>query len=587
VSPSAIDFLNLPQMEPPTAPSYSAPAADAGSDAPSFQDHLQRAGRKSTDESRPSDLPEHRAVENESRSESESRSEADGHATPAATTSSETNVQESRAGGGRHEKKKEHRDDDTQSEAAANVAGGAVAADVHQATAETADATQAEAAGDVAKEAVLDSTGMPGSKATAAKASKQGGTPTGKDGKTLPAEGVGVTVKAGEKPQATDEAKATVAVAGHAEGVETVAVDPPATTKDATAVEAAAVADPTKVATTEAPTEATTQTVTGIADIVPVKTKHHAETTGESAHAKSDAQRAETIAATKAEPVVAPTKVPDAVAATTVAATTSPPQVETSTTKKESSGGRSTTKVDAAALEAMTPAPTSTDATTTASTVSQAVATVVAAAGPTDSKTDASTNTADARTAATTDVRGDRAAVAEGPRLPSRLETRTTTHSALGEGTTSLSQADRARLVQRVARAVQTAQERGGELKLRLSPPELGSLKLELKMQDGSLTARIETQTPEAKQILIDNLPALRERLTEQNIRVERFDVDLSNSGSQQGSSQLPDRQFEQAFREQRGPGLPSGQSGRGTTTATETPTAAPATGDGRLNILI
>ena len=93
----------------------------------------------------------------------------------------------------------------------------------------------------------------------------------------------------------------------------------------------------------------------------------------------------------------------------------------------------------------------------------------------------------------------------------------------------TLSEVDRARFVQRVARAMQTADDRGGELRLRLSPPELGSLKLEVAVRDGVMSARLEAETTAARSLLIDNLPALRERLAEQNITIERFDVDVQN----------------------------------------------------------
>jgi flagellar hook-length control protein FliK len=78
-----------------------------------------------------------------------------------------------------------------------------------------------------------------------------------------------------------------------------------------------------------------------------------------------------------------------------------------------------------------------------------------------------------------------------------------------------------------VARAFAAAQERDGEVRLRLSPPELGSLRLRVQVQDGALVARLEAETSAARTALIDNLPALRERLAEQGVRIERFDVDL------------------------------------------------------------
>jgi flagellar hook-length control protein FliK len=86
---------------------------------------------------------------------------------------------------------------------------------------------------------------------------------------------------------------------------------------------------------------------------------------------------------------------------------------------------------------------------------------------------------------------------------------------------------DATRLITRVARAFSAAQERDGEIRLRLSPPELGSLRLDVRVQDGALVARLQTETDAARTAILDNLPALRERLLEQGVRIERFDIDL------------------------------------------------------------
>jgi flagellar hook-length control protein FliK len=106
--------------------------------------------------------------------------------------------------------------------------------------------------------------------------------------------------------------------------------------------------------------------------------------------------------------------------------------------------------------------------------------------------------------------------------------------SAEGE---ELPHVDPARFVGRVARAFHTAQERGGMLQIRLSPPELGALRLELTVKDGVLAASLETENSTARRVLLDHLPALRERLAEQNIRLERFDVDVRQEGGGQSQS--------------------------------------------------
>ena len=100
-----------------------------------------------------------------------------------------------------------------------------------------------------------------------------------------------------------------------------------------------------------------------------------------------------------------------------------------------------------------------------------------------------------------------------------------------------LTSIETSRFINRVARAFDFAQDRGGVLKLRLSPPELGSLRLEVTLKEGAVVARLETETTTAKTVLMDNLAQLKERLAEQNIRIETFDVDVNDqSSSHQGA---------------------------------------------------
>ena len=93
---------------------------------------------------------------------------------------------------------------------------------------------------------------------------------------------------------------------------------------------------------------------------------------------------------------------------------------------------------------------------------------------------------------------------------------------------------DRSRFVQRVSGAIRSAQQRDGQIQLRLSPPELGTLRIQLTVNEGAITANLETETNAARTILLDNLPALRERLAEQGITIEKFDVDVGREGQQQ-----------------------------------------------------
>ncbi len=116
----------------------------------------------------------------------------------------------------------------------------------------------------------------------------------------------------------------------------------------------------------------------------------------------------------------------------------------------------------------------------------------------------------------------------QGIGVPSRfaqhLLQRTAEPNARGLNITDV---DQSRFIDRVARAVQANGERGGTIRLRLSPPELGSMSIEIKVQNGAVSARVEADTPPARTLLLENLPVLRERLAEQGMRVDQFDVDL------------------------------------------------------------
>ncbi len=109
---------------------------------------------------------------------------------------------------------------------------------------------------------------------------------------------------------------------------------------------------------------------------------------------------------------------------------------------------------------------------------------------------------------------------------------------------------DRARFVQRVGGAIRSAQQRDGQIQLRLSPPELGTLRIQIEVKEGVVTARLETETNAARTVLLDNLPALRERLAEQQIRIEKFDVDVGRDGQQSADNPEPgDRQQDDTSR--------------------------------------
>lgn len=112
---------------------------------------------------------------------------------------------------------------------------------------------------------------------------------------------------------------------------------------------------------------------------------------------------------------------------------------------------------------------------------------------------------------------------------------------------------DRNRFLGRVSGAFKAAQQRDGRIQVRLSPPELGLLRIELSVQQGSLTASLETETNAARNLILENLPVLKERLAEQDIRIETFDVDVREEGREAPDHELArERRSQQAGRSRR-----------------------------------
>ncbi len=126
--------------------------------------------------------------------------------------------------------------------------------------------------------------------------------------------------------------------------------------------------------------------------------------------------------------------------------------------------------------------------------------------------------------------------------------------SATSGSSDELSSVDQMRLIQRVARAIEVAPQNGGLLRLRLRPPELGAVRLEVALQRGKMTARIETETAQARNVLLDQLPQLRERLEGQGIHIERFDVEVGprDQGDSPSHSSHTEETFQAASRENR-----------------------------------
>lgn len=87
------------------------------------------------------------------------------------------------------------------------------------------------------------------------------------------------------------------------------------------------------------------------------------------------------------------------------------------------------------------------------------------------------------------------------------------------------------------------ASHRGGhEVRLRLNPPELGSLLIDVAVREGVVTARLETTQSGTQQLLTDNIHQLRDALAQQGLAIDKIDVSMNdprqdNSRGDQGST--------------------------------------------------
>jgi hypothetical protein len=79
----------------------------------------------------------------------------------------------------------------------------------------------------------------------------------------------------------------------------------------------------------------------------------------------------------------------------------------------------------------------------------------------------------------------------------------------------------------RLARTLLDTHQAGRPLSVRLHPPELGLLQIELSSREGVFTARMDVETPAARQTILDQLPQLREALAQTGHTIERIDVQV------------------------------------------------------------
>ena len=107
-------------------------------------------------------------------------------------------------------------------------------------------------------------------------------------------------------------------------------------------------------------------------------------------------------------------------------------------------------------------------------------------------------------------------------------------------------------LADRVSNAVRLSHQNGRQLRIRLHPPELGALQIEVSVRDGVLTARLEVQTPSTRQVILENMSLLRDALSQNGMAVERISVQLAHENwNDDGQSESTHHQEQESESEQ------------------------------------
>lgn len=156
---------------------------------------------------------------------------------------------------------------------------------------------------------------------------------------------------------------------------------------------------------------------------------------------------------------------------------------------------------------------------------------------------------------------------ASAKRPPGGAEGRTQESSAQrpakSQDVEKLDQQQQIRLIQRIARSFNRLTADGGVVNLKLHPPQLGSLNVQVRLEGRDMAAKLTTETVAAKEAIIENLSVLRNRLSEQGFEVSTFQVDVGG-GQADSNGQGRTNQWTFAHGEQSGFGQQFSGNGQG-----------------------
>jgi len=81
------------------------------------------------------------------------------------------------------------------------------------------------------------------------------------------------------------------------------------------------------------------------------------------------------------------------------------------------------------------------------------------------------------------------------------------------------------------------AEDGGGQVRMRLEPPELGRLDMDVRVRNSSVSIVLVAEDRNVQQLLQSQREVLERAMSESGFRVESFDVFLSSSSDAEGGS--------------------------------------------------
>jgi flagellar hook-length control protein FliK len=105
--------------------------------------------------------------------------------------------------------------------------------------------------------------------------------------------------------------------------------------------------------------------------------------------------------------------------------------------------------------------------------------------------------------------------------------------------------------VDRVTNSIRLVQQDGQQLRIRLNPPHLGPLHIEVTSRGGALSVRLEVQTASAHHALVENMPMLRNALVQSGMSLDRIDVQLIDPAGDDAQPRFTDDTEQQQTEQQ------------------------------------